>query len=97
MRRITCASGTRRRAALFGGDLVVKGTPSGFRAPSGDVAAYIASLERVLALEPARIFPAHGPVIDEPGPLLRGYIEHRREREEQMLDALRRATRRPTR
>ncbi len=55
----------------------------------GDVAAYVASLERVLALEPARVFPAHGPVIDEPARLLRNYIDHRREREDQVLDALR--------
>ena len=56
---------------------------------SGDLAAYLASLERVLALEPARLLPAHGPVIDDPERVLRGYIEHRREREQQILDALR--------
>ena len=38
------------------------------------MAAYLASLERVLALAPGRIFPAHGPVIDDPERLLRGYI-----------------------
>jgi glyoxylase-like metal-dependent hydrolase (beta-lactamase superfamily II) len=76
---------------LFGGDLVIQGTtvyiPAGLQ---GDLAAYLRSLERVLALEPARILPAHGAVIDEPAPLLRAYLEHRREREAQILDALRR-------
>jgi hypothetical protein len=43
----------------------------------------------VRALGPSRIFPAHGPVIDRPERLLRNYIEHRRERDAQILDALR--------
>ena len=32
----------------------------------GDLAGYLASLERVRALKPARLLPAHGPVIDDP-------------------------------
>ena len=55
----------------------------------GDLIAYLASLERVLALQPARLMPAHGPVIDDPESVLRGYIEHRREREQQIIDLLR--------
>jgi hypothetical protein len=35
------------------------------------------------------MLPAHGPVIEDPQPLLRGYVEHRREREEQVVAALR--------
>jgi len=80
--------GTR---SLFGGDLAIEGTtvwiPSSL---GGDLAAYLASLARVIALDPARIFPGHGPIITEPGPLLRGYVAHRRERELEVLDALRR-------
>jgi glyoxylase-like metal-dependent hydrolase (beta-lactamase superfamily II) len=76
---------------LFGGDLVIQGTtvyiPAGVQ---GDLAAYLASLERVLGLDPARILPAHGPIIDDPARLLRGYLDHRREREAEIVDALRR-------
>lgn len=75
---------------VFSGDLAVMGTsvwiPAG---PEGDVAAYLASLERILALEPLRMCPAHGPLVDEPVALLRAYIAHRLEREEQILDVLR--------
>jgi glyoxylase-like metal-dependent hydrolase (beta-lactamase superfamily II) len=76
---------------LFGGDLVIAGTtvfipPS----PNGDLDAYLHSLERIVALEPARILPAHGPEIDDPLALLRSYIAHRRERETQIVEALRR-------
>jgi glyoxylase-like metal-dependent hydrolase (beta-lactamase superfamily II) len=74
---------------LFGGDLAMKGTTVWIPANlQGDLAAYLASLERVLALRPARLMPAHGAVIDEPEKVLRGYIEHRREREQQIVAAL---------
>jgi endoribonuclease LACTB2 len=74
---------------LFSGDLAVKGTTVWIPAHlQGDLAAYLASLERVLALEPERLLPAHGPVIDEPADVIRGYIHHRLEREQQILDAL---------
>ena len=76
--------------SLFCGDLVQRGGTIWIPGNEhGDVGAYIGSLERMLALEPARAFPAHGPVIDEPVRLLRSYIDHRREREEQVIDALR--------
>ena len=76
---------------LLSGDLAVKGTtvyiPPSLR---GDLVDYLTSLDRVLALNPARLLPAHGPVIEDPAAVLRGYIEHRHEREEQILTALRR-------
>ena len=74
---------------LFCGDLAWKGStvvipPS----HGGDVAAYLASLERVLQLQPETMLPAHGPVIDRPVELLREYIDHRMLRERQVLGAL---------
>lgn len=75
---------------VFSGDLALHGMSVWIPSRSGgDVAAYIASLERVLALNPMRMFPAHGPVIEDPASLLRHYIAHRREREAEILDALR--------
>ena len=75
---------------IFGGDLAIAGTtvwiPSSL---GGDLAAYLASLERVIALKPARMMPAHGPVITDPVGLLRDYIAHRRARELEVIDALR--------
>jgi hydroxyacylglutathione hydrolase len=75
---------------MFCGDLAVKGTtvyiPPNLR---GDLVDYLASLERVRSLKPTRLLPAHGPVIDDPDALLSGYLQHRREREEQILAALR--------
>ena len=54
----------------------------------GDMADYLASLERVLALSPSRMLPAHGPVVDEPEKLLRAYVRHRRAREREILQRL---------
>ena len=75
---------------LFCGDLAWKGStvvipPS----HGGDVSAYLASLDRVLLLAPAKMLPAHGSVIEQPAELLRAYIEHRHVREQQVLDAIR--------
>lgn len=78
-----------RERQLYCGDLAWKGStvvipPRG----GGDLAAYLASLERVIGLAPLRMFPAHGPVIDEPEALLLEYIRHRRMREQQVLAAV---------
>jgi glyoxylase-like metal-dependent hydrolase (beta-lactamase superfamily II) len=74
---------------LFSGDLAVQGTSVVIPASGGgDLEAYVASLQRVLELDPLRLLPAHGPVIDKPAALLRSYMAHRREREEQVVAAL---------
>jgi len=79
------------RRALFSGDLVVRGTtvvvPG--RERGGSVGQYLESLERVLALAPSVLFPAHGPAIEDVERLLRMYIRHRLERAEQILSLLR--------
>lgn len=76
--------------AVFSGDLVILGTSVWVPpAPDGDLAAYIASLERILALDAVRMYPAHGAIVDDPASLLRRTIAHRLEREEQILDVLR--------
>lgn len=75
---------------LFCGDLAWQGStvvipPS----HGGDISAYLASLERVIALNPATLLPAHGAVIEHPVELLREYIEHRALREQQVIAVLR--------
>lgn len=54
----------------------------------GSLTAYLASLERLLTLEPARLLPGHGPAIDDPPRVLRTTIAHRRMREEQVRAAV---------
>ncbi len=81
---------------VFCGDLAIKGTTVWIPARlGGDLAAYLTSLQRIAALNPARMLPAHGPVIDDPVPLLHDYITHRLEREEQVVAAVRAGARTP--
>jgi len=75
---------------LFTGDLVVRGSSVMIHSSrGGNLAQYLASLERLRALEPARLLPAHGPVIDDPQAVITGYISHRLFRERQVESALR--------
>jgi glyoxylase-like metal-dependent hydrolase (beta-lactamase superfamily II) len=81
---------------VFCGDLAIQGTSVWIPARlGGNLAAYLASLERIVALNPARMMPAHGPVIDDPVRLLRDYIAHRLEREAQVVAAVRAGSRTP--
>jgi len=74
---------------IFTGDLLVLGSSVMIHwSRGGDLGQYLASLERLLALEPRRLLPAHGPAIDDPQAILTGYLEHRLQRERQVLDAL---------
>jgi glyoxylase-like metal-dependent hydrolase (beta-lactamase superfamily II) len=74
---------------LFAGDLVIQGTtvmiPAGH---GGNLRAYLASLERIAALNPRRILPGHGAVVDRPLDLIAEYIGHRRLRESQVRQCL---------
>ena len=54
----------------------------------GDLSEYLASLQRLQAMAPSRLLPAHGPIIDEPQKVLSAYIAHRLMREQQVVDAL---------
>ena len=74
---------------LFVGDLLQSGSTVFIPASSGgSLVDYLASLERLRQLSPVRAWPAHGPVIEDPVALITHYIEHRRQREEQVLTAL---------
>jgi glyoxylase-like metal-dependent hydrolase (beta-lactamase superfamily II) len=63
--------------------------------PGGDMAAYLRSLELLLDHDPARLYPGHGPVVDDPRARVQGYLAHRREREAQVLAALEAGDRTP--
>lgn len=76
--------------ALFAGDLVAGVGTVVIVPPEGDLADYLASLERLLALPDLRtILPGHGPTIEDGPALLREYVAHRLAREQQVLAGLR--------
>jgi glyoxylase-like metal-dependent hydrolase (beta-lactamase superfamily II) len=76
--------------ALISGDNILGVGTAVIPLDSGDLLDYMSSLERVLAEAPRRIYPAHGPLIDDGVAKIREYIEHRRDREREILAALER-------
>jgi len=76
--------------AVFCGDLMTGGMDTALVAkPEGDLTEYLASLERIRALAPRVIHPAHGPAfVGDVGAAIDAYIRHRQEREAQVLAAL---------
>jgi glyoxylase-like metal-dependent hydrolase (beta-lactamase superfamily II) len=75
---------------LFTGDHVLNGTTTVINPQrGGDMAEYLASLERLRKLKRiARIAPAHGDVIEDPKACLDEYVAHRRMRERQIVRML---------
>jgi len=77
------------RGALFAGDLLLgKGDTTWVGEYPGCVADYLASLERVRALDVSVIYPAHGPALDDVAGTLARYEAHRRARIRQVEEAL---------
>jgi glyoxylase-like metal-dependent hydrolase (beta-lactamase superfamily II) len=74
---------------MYTGDLVIAESSVVIEASKGgNLTQYLASLQRILELEPRQLFPAHGPRVDNPPALVRSYLEHRRKRERQIVAAI---------
>ena len=74
--------------ALFCGDHVMGWSTSVVAPPDGDMAAYLASLEKLIARGDTILYPTHGSPITEPQTWLRELLAHRRMRETQILESL---------
>jgi len=74
--------------ALFSGDHIMGWSTTVVAPPDGDMTAYLASLDAVIARGFSTIWPTHGAPIVEPGPFLAAYRAHRLAREAQVLARL---------
>ena len=74
--------------ALFTGDHVMAWSTSVVSPPDGDMADYMASLQKLYDREDQVYYPAHGPAVTNPRQLVRGMLGHRRSREAQILRLL---------
>jgi hydroxyacylglutathione hydrolase len=74
--------------AIFCGDLMAGSGTVIVGSGRGELADYLGSLRRLLALAPARILPGHGPAMEDPAARIREYLDHRQLREDQVLAAL---------
>lgn len=69
---------------LFTGDHIMGGSS----VMVDDLAPYLRSLERLRHEELDRLYPGHGPEIDDPGAVIDWYLAHRLEREREILAAV---------
>jgi glyoxylase-like metal-dependent hydrolase (beta-lactamase superfamily II) len=74
---------------LFSADHVMAWATSVVIPPDGDMAAYMASLDRLLARDDRLYLPGHGPALPDPLPYVAALKAHRLKREEMILAALR--------
>jgi glyoxylase-like metal-dependent hydrolase (beta-lactamase superfamily II) len=78
----------RESGDLYCGDLARRGGTILIPRKGGDLGAYLDSLHRVRALNPRRLLPGHGPIVDDPIGLIDRYLAHRAERDRQVLSAV---------
>jgi len=74
--------------ALFSGDHVMGWSTSIVSPPDGDMADYMASLEKLMERDDRVYYPGHGEAVDNPQRLVRGMLGHRKQREGQILRLL---------
>ena len=77
-----------RTGALLSGDTIVGAGTVIIDPPEGDMADYIASLERLAALPVRTLFPGHGSPSGAAVRRIRALLTHRHEREQQVNEAL---------
>lgn len=82
-----CFIESRYRAAIVG-DMLSTVSTIVIDPPEGHMATYLASLERLLSVPITTLYPAHGPAHLEGHALIRQFLEHRRAREEKIVEAL---------
>jgi glyoxylase-like metal-dependent hydrolase (beta-lactamase superfamily II) len=79
-------------SAVLTGDTVLGRGTTVVAHPDGELGAYLGSLRRLRDLaesaEVTRVWPGHGPVIDDALTAIEGYLAHRADRLEQVREAL---------
>ncbi len=75
---------------VFCGDHVMGWSSSVIAPPDGDMRAYMASLGRLAAARPVRLFPGHGEAVTDPAGRIAELTAHRRARAEAIAAALQR-------
>ena len=73
------------QGALLSGDHVMGWSTTVVFPPDGDMAAYMASLDKLRQRDDRVYYPAHGPPVTNPAQYVRGLMGHRMQRERQIL------------
>ncbi len=83
----------RESRALFTGDNVMGIGTSVVNPGQGDIASFLRTMDKFLGYNPAVIYPGQGPMVADPRAKLNELIQHRHEREQQIVDLLRQGPR----
>ena len=78
--------------ALFTGDHIMGWSTTVVTPPDGDMAQYMASVRKLIARDDRILYPTHGAPVTDPKPFLRAYLQHRLDREAQILACIREGT-----
>jgi len=78
----------REENTLFSGDHIMGWSTSVVSPPDGHMGDYLDSLERIKARHFDKIWPTHGPCIEAVDDFVQAYIDHRLNRETQIITAL---------
>jgi glyoxylase-like metal-dependent hydrolase (beta-lactamase superfamily II) len=77
------------KRVCFTGDTVLGEGSVFVPGDGGGLTGYLAALERLLEVDMDAICPGHGPVVWDPQERVAHYIQHRLEREQKVLEAIR--------
>ena len=80
----------REERSFFSGDHVMGWSTTVIAPPDGDMAEYFLSLEKLLMRRETVFYPTHGNPISHPQEYVRNLISHRRARELQVVECLKR-------
>jgi glyoxylase-like metal-dependent hydrolase (beta-lactamase superfamily II) len=78
----------KEERALFTGDHVMGWSTTVVAPPDGDMQAYMASLRKLQARDDRVLWPTHGGPVRDPAPFLQAYVDHRLQREAQIVACL---------
>lgn len=73
---------------LFSGDHIMSWNTSVIAPPEGNMADYIASLEKIVQRQDTALLPGHGGQLKHPARIARAYLHHRKWREQTILRAI---------
>jgi len=81
--------GLTPEGALFSGDHVMGWSTTVVVPPDGNMAAYMASLDKLRKRDDRVYYPAHGPAVTNTQQYVRHLVGHRMQREKQILNLVR--------
>lgn len=78
----------REEQALFTGDHIMGWSTTVVTPPDGDMAQYMDSVRKLIARNDKILYPTHGAPVTDPRPFLEAYLDHRLDRERQILTCI---------